>query len=90
LITTLLIIGITCVVSFAGFNNPRFIEQWILWPPAVQRGQYYRLVTHGFVHADQTHLLFNMFTLFFFGRGWNLSTLRSSVPRVSRCSTSAQ
>ena len=68
MITTLLIIGITCVVSFSGFNNPRFIEQWILWPPAVQRGQYYRLVTHGFVHADPTHLFLNMFTLFFFGR----------------------
>lgn len=66
--TTLLIIAVTCIVSFMGFNNPRLIDQVILWPPAVKRGQYYRLLTHGFIHADGTHLLFNMMTLFFFGR----------------------
>lgn len=68
MITTLLIIAVTCVVSFSAFGNRRLAEQLILWPPAVQRGQYYRLVTHGFIHADQSHLLMNMFTLFFFGR----------------------
>lgn len=68
MITTLIIIGVTCIVSFSAFGNARLTEQLILWPPAVQRGQYYRLLTHGFIHADQTHLLFNMFTLFFFGR----------------------
>lgn len=32
-----------------------------------KRGQYYRLVTSGFVHADHMHLLFNMFSFYFFG-----------------------
>ena len=32
------------------------------------RGEWYRLITSGFVHADPIHLLFNMFTLYFFGR----------------------
>jgi membrane associated rhomboid family serine protease len=68
MITTLLIIAVTCIVSFSAFNNRQLAERLILWPPAVQRGQYYRLVTHGFLHADQMHLLLNMFTLFFFGR----------------------
>ncbi len=68
MITTLLIIAVTCVVSFSAFGNRRLAEQLILWPPAVQRGQYYRLVTHGFIHADQSHLLLNMLTLFFFGK----------------------
>ncbi|NNC22618.1 rhomboid family intramembrane serine protease [Salinisphaera sp. USBA-960] len=42
----------------------------MLWfePGAVRRGEYYRLITHGFVHGDGQHLLFNMITLFFFGR----------------------
>src|SRR5690606_4410893 len=31
------------------------------------RGQYDRFISHGFIHADGTHLLFNMITLFFFG-----------------------
>jgi membrane associated rhomboid family serine protease len=34
----------------------------------VRRGQFDRLLTHGFIHADWSHLLFNMITLFFFGR----------------------
>jgi len=68
MITTLLIIAVTCIVSFSAFNNRELAEKLILWPPAVQRGQYYRLLTHGFIHADQSHLLMNMFTLFFFGR----------------------
>jgi len=30
--------------------------------------EWYRLITSGFVHANQFHLLFNMVTLYFFGR----------------------
>ena len=32
-----------------------------------ERGEYYRFLTAGFVHAGGTHLAFNMITLFFFG-----------------------
>jgi membrane associated rhomboid family serine protease len=31
------------------------------------RRQYYRLVTSGFIHGDHMHLLFNMFSFYFFG-----------------------
>ena len=69
MVVTLVIIAITCVVTFAAFNNSRLLERLILWPPAVtRRGQYDRLLSYGLVHADGTHLLFNMITLFFFGR----------------------
>jgi membrane associated rhomboid family serine protease len=65
---TLIILAITCVVSFAAFSNPRLIERLILWPPAIKRQhQYDRLVTCGFIHADFGHLLFNMFTFYSFG-----------------------
>lgn len=37
------------------------------YPPAIQRGQVDRFVTHGFIHADGMHLFFNMFTLYSFG-----------------------
>ncbi|GAB3045762.1 rhomboid family intramembrane serine protease [Acinetobacter apis] len=43
------------------------MNRLIFWPPAMKKGQYDRFITHGFVHADGTHLLFNMITLFFFG-----------------------
>jgi membrane associated rhomboid family serine protease len=66
---TLLLIAVTAVVSWMALNNRVLMERLILWPPAIERRhQYDRLVTHGFVHADLPHLLFNMITLFFFGR----------------------
>jgi membrane associated rhomboid family serine protease len=65
----ILILAATCIVSFIAFNNRRVLDDLILWPPAIARKhEYYRLVTYGLVHADGTHLLFNMLTLFFFGR----------------------
>lgn len=67
-ITTIAIIAVTAVVSFVGFNNRSWVDRLILWPPAVRRGEYFRLLSYGFVHADTNHLLFNMITLFFFGR----------------------
>ena len=65
---TLLLIAITVAISLAGFSNRKVVERLILSPPAVLRHhQWHRLVGYGFVHADGTHLLFNMFTLYFFG-----------------------
>ncbi|TZF87698.1 rhomboid family intramembrane serine protease [Cognatilysobacter lacus] len=65
---TLLIIIVTSLISWLAFRKPKLAERLILWPPAVKRGQYDRLLTHGFIHADFSHLLFNMITLFFFGQ----------------------
>lgn len=66
---TLIILAITCVVSFIAFNNRKVMDDLILWPPAIKRSkECHRLVTYGLVHADAGHLLFNMITLFFFGR----------------------
>ena len=66
---TLLIILVTCVVSIVSFRNHRLMDDLILWPPALSRSrEYYRLVSYGLVHADGSHLFFNMLTLYFFGR----------------------
>lgn len=65
---TLALIVITCVISFYALNNESFLESWMMNPYKVmQRGQYYRLLTSGFVHADFGHLFFNMFSFYFFG-----------------------
>ncbi|KLJ02028.1 rhomboid family intramembrane serine protease [Luteimonas sp. FCS-9] len=67
---TLLLIVVTAVVSWQAFEKPQLLGRLILWPPAVDRHrQYDRLLTHGFIHADWQHLIFNMITLFFFGGG---------------------
>jgi membrane associated rhomboid family serine protease len=66
---TVIIILVTCAISILAFRNEKLISDLILWPPAISRGkQYYRLLSYGFIHADGTHLLFNMITLYFFGR----------------------
>jgi len=66
---TLIIIVATAGVSLAAFRDPQLLQRLILWPPAISRGgQYWRLLTYGLVHANGAHLLFNMVTLYFFGR----------------------
>jgi membrane associated rhomboid family serine protease len=68
-IITFGLIGITALVSWLALKDRRLADRLVLWPPAIDRHkQYDRLVTYGFVHANFTHLLFNMITLFFFGR----------------------
>lgn len=69
MLATLILIATTCIVSFIAFRNPKTGHDLVMWPPAVtKQKQYWRLLTYGFVHADLQHLLFNMITLFFFGR----------------------
>lgn len=65
---TTLIIVITVIVSLMAWQNKTLFNRLIFYPPAVSAGQWDRFVTHGFIHADSMHLLFNMFTLYFFGR----------------------
>ena len=66
---TLVILAVTVLMSWQAFGNRKLLERLLLWPPAIERHkQFDRLVTHGFVHADWQHLLFNMITLYFFGR----------------------
>jgi membrane associated rhomboid family serine protease len=46
------------------------MEKLIMNPYAVaRRGEYHRLVTSGFLHADMGHLFFNMLSFYFFGQG---------------------
>jgi membrane associated rhomboid family serine protease len=67
---TVIIVVLTSLISFIAFNNIKLMDTLIFWPPAVSmRHQYWRFITCGLIHADFMHLLFNMFTLYFFGRG---------------------
>ena len=65
---TLIIIVVTAIISIMAWNNYSLMNRWIMNPYQVaNRGQYYRLITSGFLHADWGHLIFNMFSLYFFG-----------------------
>jgi membrane associated rhomboid family serine protease len=63
---TVIVIGITCAVSFKGFNDPAFKSKYLFWIGAIQRGEQYRFLTSAFLHANGTHLAFNMISLYFF------------------------
>lgn len=66
---TYLIIGITVVLSMACFSNGSLFDKLSLKPyRVVHAGEWYRLVSHGFVHADWFHLFVNMFTFWSFGQ----------------------
>ncbi|MGC9352801.1 MAG: rhomboid family intramembrane serine protease [Mariniphaga sp.] len=66
---TYLIIGITAVVSFLAFQNVSLMEKLQFnAAQVVHRKQYFRLISHAFVHVSWTHLIVNMLVLYFFGR----------------------
>ncbi|PTN07849.1 rhomboid family intramembrane serine protease [Mangrovibacterium marinum] len=66
--TTILIV-ITCLISIAAFGKPALLDKLQFnASKIVHQHQYYRLVTHGFVHANWEHLIVNMIVLYSFGR----------------------
>ena len=65
---TFSLIALNVIVSLIGFSNAEFLDKTMLWPYKIKRQkQYYRFITSGFIHADFIHLLFNMFSFYFFG-----------------------
>ena len=66
---TFIIIGITAITSYAAFQNSETLHKLIFYPAMIkERKEYWRFITHGLIHADFMHLIFNMLTLYFFGR----------------------
>lgn len=65
---TLIILLITCVISFTAFSNEKIVDELVFYPPAItNHNQWYRFITCGFIHADLMHLAFNMYTFYLFG-----------------------
>lgn len=65
---TVIIIAITCLISYQAFNDAN-LKSKLLHRPYLEHKdkEYYRLLSHGFIHADMTHLLINMYVLYIFG-----------------------
>ena len=65
---TLIIIVVTIIITVIAFNSEEVMSRLMLNPYQVtQKREWYRLITHGFLHADWTHLIINMIVLFSFG-----------------------
>lgn len=61
------IFGITILVSLMAFSNQSLYDKLMLHPYEVARGQkIHTLITSGFIHKDLMHLMFNMFSYYFF------------------------
>ena len=65
-ITFIIILLATIAMSYYGFNNPTFFNRYKFNVGAVQKGDYVRLISSGFLHANWQHLIFNMISLYFF------------------------
>lgn len=65
---TYMIIAFTALISITAFSNHEWFARLQLNPYQVyHRREIHRLLTHGFLHANWTHLIVNMLVLFFFG-----------------------
>lgn len=63
----LVLIALTAGISMYAWSNRQLMDRWILSPYLVQhKQQWYRFLTSGFLHADLTHLLFNLFAFYSF------------------------
>ncbi|MFN0049439.1 MAG: rhomboid family intramembrane serine protease, partial [Cytophagales bacterium] len=48
--------------------NGTLIDRWVFNSYKIyHKNEYWRLLTSGFIHADYSHLIFNMISLYFFG-----------------------
>lgn len=74
---TFILIGLNVVaflIEIAGgsggltVQNSSVVFDFGLFGPFVAEGEWYRVLTYGFLHASIIHIGFNMFALFFLGR----------------------
>ena len=70
---TLILIILTVGISWYAWQNPSLLDKWVMHPSRVSKyNEYYRFITSGFIHADVGHLIFNMFSLYFFGEAMEM------------------
>ncbi len=60
------LIAVNVLISFHGFKDQFFYRKYLFHVGSIRSGEQYRMVTSGFLHADEMHLAFNMLTLYFF------------------------
>lgn len=70
---TLILIILTVGISWYAWQSPSLLDKWVMNPVRVSKyNEYYRFITSGFIHADVGHLIFNMFSLYFFGEAMEM------------------
>ena len=69
LIALNVLIYVITAVQGNGINSPggSLFAKWVLYGPAVANGDWWRLITSAFLHANLIHIAFNMYFLWFVG-----------------------
>jgi len=65
-LAVIIIIVANVIISMKGFNDMSFFEKYKFNVGGIRRGEQIRMFSSAFLHADFSHLLFNMLTLYFF------------------------
>ena len=64
----LLLIIANVLISYKGFNDQVFFDQYKFQVQRILHGEKLRMLTSGFLHVDWMHLGFNMYALYLFGK----------------------
>src|SRR5438876_8375713 len=69
LIAANVLVYVITAAQGAGLNSPggKLFDKWDLYGPAVANGDWWRLITSAFLHANLIHIGFNMYFLWFVG-----------------------
>src|SRR4030042_6162346 len=85
---TYLLIAFTVLITFTAFRRENWFSKFQFNAYQVyHRKEVYRLLTHGFLHANWMHLIVNMIVLFFFGphvEGYLKQILPETIPYLGR------
>ena len=65
-ILLIVIIALTVIVSFKGFEDLNFFRKFEFHIGSIRAGEQFRMISSAFLHADISHLAFNMLTLYIF------------------------
>jgi membrane associated rhomboid family serine protease len=67
-IATYVLIAINVAVFFGVRSSPQSYQDLVLYGPFVAGGDYWRLLTSGFLHVEYWHIGMNMLSLYWLGR----------------------
>ena len=66
---TFVVILLTSYVTYLGFKRPPLVDKFLFSTGHIRAyKEYYRMASSALVHTGWTHLLFNMFSFYFFAR----------------------
>ncbi len=66
-VVTKALVALNAGVFALQFAQPTLVRDFALFGPAIAAGEWWRIVSSAFLHANVIHLLFNMLALWWFG-----------------------